>query len=193
MKNQTTGVLHNSRGDRAARSAAGPAEAPAVGGAADYAGVVPRQPDFGSCQGSVRGLRSVRVNVQKPASVIWLNANQIEVRSASVPADPQVAEAAAAAIGNIGGPAAAKVLRDALGKTRGPLRAAVAVAGLLCAESLLARGDRAGALALRHAEPARHPQAGSPGGIAFGICSGGPRPAVAPGLSGTASSGRALL
>ena len=62
--------------------------------------------------------------------------------------DPEVAEAAASAIGNIGGPAAARVLRDALGKTRGPLRAAVADAGLLCAESLLARGDRAGALAL---------------------------------------------
>jgi len=63
-------------------------------------------------------------------------------------ADPEVAEAAAAAIGNIGGPAAAKVLRDALAKTKGPLRAAVADAGLLCAESLLARGDRPAALAL---------------------------------------------
>ncbi len=62
--------------------------------------------------------------------------------------DPEVGEAAAAAVGNIGGPAAAKVLRDALGKTKGRLRATVADAGLVCAESLLARGDRAGALAL---------------------------------------------
>ena len=59
-------------------------------------------------------------------------------------ADPEVAESAAAAIGNIGGPAAAKVLRDALGKTKGPVRTAVADAALVCAESL----DRPGALAL---------------------------------------------
>jgi HEAT repeat protein len=58
--------------------------------------------------------------------------------------DAAVAEAAASAIGKIGGPAAAKALRVALGKTKGALRAAVADAGLMCAESL----DRQSALAM---------------------------------------------
>lgn len=62
--------------------------------------------------------------------------------------DAEVASAAAAAIGNLGGPAAAKQLREALGKTRDAVRTAVADAGLVCAESLLAAGDRRGALAL---------------------------------------------
>jgi HEAT repeat protein len=62
--------------------------------------------------------------------------------------DQEVVAAAAAALGAIGGPAAARHLRDALGKTRDPARAAVADAGLVCAERLLAAGDRQGALAM---------------------------------------------
>lgn len=62
--------------------------------------------------------------------------------------DVEVAQAAAAALGNIGGPVAARTIRDALGKAKGPLRAAVADAGLMCAESLLEGGDRRGALEL---------------------------------------------
>ena len=62
--------------------------------------------------------------------------------------DAEVASAAAAALGAIGGSAAARCLRDGLGKTKEPVRAAVADAGLVCAERLLAAGDRQGALAL---------------------------------------------
>jgi HEAT repeat protein len=62
--------------------------------------------------------------------------------------DPEVAAAAAAALGKVGGAGAAKSLVEALGKTRGDARHAVAEAGLECAESLMAAGDRRGALAL---------------------------------------------
>jgi HEAT repeat protein len=62
--------------------------------------------------------------------------------------DAEVAKAAAAALGSISGPQASKALQDGLAKTRGPLRAAVAAAGIVCAEGLLARGDRKEALAL---------------------------------------------
>jgi HEAT repeats len=62
--------------------------------------------------------------------------------------DPEVATAAAAAVGTIGGTAAARHLRNALGKTSGAVRAAVADAGLVCAERLLAAGNRPGAMAL---------------------------------------------
>ncbi len=62
--------------------------------------------------------------------------------------DPDVARAAAAALGNIGGPAAAKDLQLALSKTTGLTRSAVADACLLCAERHLAAGQREQALAL---------------------------------------------
>jgi HEAT repeat protein len=63
-------------------------------------------------------------------------------------ADAEVALAAAAALGRISGPAAAKALQDGLAKTKGAVRTAVAGAGLVCAEGLLAQGDRKQALAL---------------------------------------------
>lgn len=63
-------------------------------------------------------------------------------------ADPEVAKASASALGSISGAAAAKVLENALGQTKGPVRMAVADGGLLCAEGLLAKGDRDQALAL---------------------------------------------
>jgi HEAT repeat protein len=63
-------------------------------------------------------------------------------------ADGEVAEAAAAALGLISGPRATQALRDGLGKTKGPVRAAVAAAALVCAEGLMAQNDRRGALAL---------------------------------------------
>ncbi len=62
--------------------------------------------------------------------------------------DPQVALAAVASIGTISGPASAKILQDALGKTRDPVRHAVADACLVCAEGLLQQGDRKGAFAM---------------------------------------------
>jgi hypothetical protein len=62
--------------------------------------------------------------------------------------DPQLAEAAAAALGCISGPQASKALQDGLAKTKGAVRAAVAAAGLVCAEGLMSQGDRKGALAL---------------------------------------------
>jgi HEAT repeat protein len=63
-------------------------------------------------------------------------------------ADPEVAEAAALAIGKIGGPGAAKVLLAGLNRTKSSLRTALADAALICAEGLLAKGDRPAALAL---------------------------------------------
>lgn len=65
-----------------------------------------------------------------------------------VDADSEVALAAVASLGRISGPQAAKVLQDALGKTKGDMRAAVAAAGLVCAEGLLAQGMREQALDL---------------------------------------------
>jgi HEAT repeat protein len=62
--------------------------------------------------------------------------------------DAEVAQAAAAALGRISGPQATKALQDGLAKTKGPARTPVAAAGLVCAEGLLAQGDRKGALAL---------------------------------------------
>lgn len=62
--------------------------------------------------------------------------------------DAEVAQAAAAALGSISGAQAAKALTDGLRKTKAPVRTAVAGAGLVCAEGLLARGERNEALAL---------------------------------------------
>lgn len=61
--------------------------------------------------------------------------------------DLEVAQAAAAALGRIGGPVAAKALQDALGTAKEPVRTAAAAAGLVCAEGLLAAGERDRALA----------------------------------------------
>jgi len=63
-------------------------------------------------------------------------------------ADADLARAAAAALGNIGGAASAKELRSALGRTTGAVKAAVADACLLGAERLLEDGKRAEALDL---------------------------------------------
>ena len=63
-------------------------------------------------------------------------------------ADAYVARAAAAALGNIGGVSSMKDLQAALAKTEGMTRMAVADAGLVCAERLLAEGKRDQALAL---------------------------------------------
>ncbi len=62
--------------------------------------------------------------------------------------DGDVAKASASALGAIGGVAAEKELRGALGKTKGGTRMAVADACLVCAERLLADNQRAPAMAL---------------------------------------------
>ena len=62
--------------------------------------------------------------------------------------DPDVARAAAAALGSIGGEASSKTLQEALGRTKGTTRMAVADACLVCAERLLAANARDQALAL---------------------------------------------
>jgi hypothetical protein len=59
--------------------------------------------------------------------------------------DAEVAGAAAAAVGMIGGLPAARVLESALGRTKPPVLAVVARASLLCAEGLMA-SERARAL-----------------------------------------------
>lgn len=63
-------------------------------------------------------------------------------------ADPDVARAAAAALGNIGGVSSMQELQAALVKTKGVTRMVVADASLVCAERLLLEGKRAQALAL---------------------------------------------
>ncbi len=61
-------------------------------------------------------------------------------------ADADIARASAAALGSIGDMAAAAELRKALGRTAGTTRTAVADASLICAERLLAAGERDQAL-----------------------------------------------
>jgi HEAT repeat protein len=63
-------------------------------------------------------------------------------------ADAEVAQAAAASLGRLSGPRATAALREGFAKTKGSVRDAVAAAGLVCAEGLIAQGDREGALAL---------------------------------------------
>jgi HEAT repeat protein len=62
--------------------------------------------------------------------------------------DADVARAAAAALGSIGGVSSVKELQAALGKTSGMTRTAVADASLVCAERLLEEGKRDQALTL---------------------------------------------
>ena len=62
--------------------------------------------------------------------------------------DGDVARAAAMALGNIGGTSEMQELQAALAKTKGMTRMAVADASLMCAERLLAEGERAQALDL---------------------------------------------
>ena len=52
--------------------------------------------------------------------------------------NPEIAQAAAASVGMIGGPSAAKILQSALGRTKVPVFPVVARAALLCAEGLMA-------------------------------------------------------
>ncbi|MCS7316330.1 MAG: HEAT repeat domain-containing protein, partial [Bryobacteraceae bacterium] len=60
--------------------------------------------------------------------------------------DPEVAKAAAAALGRISGLRAARLLEATLGRQRGTVREAVAAALLACAEGLLQQGHRQRAL-----------------------------------------------
>jgi len=55
--------------------------------------------------------------------------------------DAEVAKASAAALGKIGG-SGVKVLQEALGSTRGDVQVAVAEAGLVAADDLIAQGQR---------------------------------------------------
>jgi HEAT repeat protein len=63
-------------------------------------------------------------------------------------ADVEVAQAAAASLGQISGPVAAKALLDALPRTRGVVHHAVADSCLVCAEGLIAQGDTKQAVAM---------------------------------------------
>ena len=63
-------------------------------------------------------------------------------------ADIEVARASASALGHISGLESMKALQGALARTKGAVREAVAAGGVLCAEGLLADGQRAHALAL---------------------------------------------
>jgi HEAT repeat protein len=71
-----------------------------------------------------------------------------ELASMMYGSDVDVASAAAAASGSIGGPSSVKELKTALARTKGMTRMAVADASLVCAERLLADGKRDEALAL---------------------------------------------
>jgi HEAT repeat protein len=63
-------------------------------------------------------------------------------------ADPDAAQAAVAALGQIGGLRATAALQAGLAKTKGSLRAAVAAACLVAADGLMAQGERKQAFAL---------------------------------------------
>ncbi len=63
-------------------------------------------------------------------------------------ADPPLAQAAAAAVGSIGTPEAARALQAALAKSSGQTQIVLADAALVCAERFLADGRRDEALAL---------------------------------------------
>jgi HEAT repeat protein len=63
-------------------------------------------------------------------------------------ADADVARAAASALGNVGSVSSMKQLQAAFSKTEGRTRMAVADAALVCAERLLAAGERDQALTL---------------------------------------------
>lgn len=63
-------------------------------------------------------------------------------------ADANLARAAAAALGHIGGVGVMKELQAAFGKTTGMVKMAVADASLVCAERLLAEGKRAEGMSL---------------------------------------------
>jgi HEAT repeat protein len=63
-------------------------------------------------------------------------------------AEPAVGASAAVALGNIGGEAASKVLRDALATTNSDVRSAVAEGCILCAEQLLKGGNASVAVEL---------------------------------------------
>ena len=62
--------------------------------------------------------------------------------------EPEVAAAAAKALGEIGTPEAAKALEALRGKGAEPLRVAIADASLICAERLMASGERGDAVRL---------------------------------------------
>jgi HEAT repeat protein len=62
--------------------------------------------------------------------------------------DIELARAAAASLGRIGGKGAVAALQTGLVKTKGPVRNAVAAACLVCADEMMARGDRKAALDL---------------------------------------------
>ena len=86
--------------------------------------------------------------------------------------DAEVAGAAAASVGMIGGLQAAKVLQAALNSTKPPVFPVVARACLLCAEGLMA-SNRARALELYTELSATYDAgAGAPGGAARSECRG---------------------
>jgi HEAT repeat protein len=62
--------------------------------------------------------------------------------------DGEVARAAAAALGRVSGLRAARALEEALRRTKGAVRSAVAAGALVCAEGLLEQGERERAMAL---------------------------------------------
>ena len=77
--------------------------------------------------------------------------------------DAEVASAAAVALGQIGGDAATKSLRQALAGATPAVRSAIAEGGILCAERLLAEGKaRRGGRDLRRGPQGGRPEATSP-------------------------------
>ena len=77
------------------------------------------------------------------------DANAVDVLAGRLKdADPQVASAAAVALGRIGGAPAAAALEQSLAGAPGAVRGAVAEGCILCAEKLLAGGDREEAVRL---------------------------------------------
>lgn len=101
-------------------------------------------------------LRNALPSVQGPSLVGIINSIGVRGDTRAVPAlggklnddNPEVAAAAAIALGRIGGEAALQQLRPALNRTAGPVRSAVAQGCILAAERLMETGKPAEAVQL---------------------------------------------
>ena len=97
--------------------------------------------------------------------------------------DPEVAQAAAASLGMIGGLQAAQALQAALGRTKVPVFPVVARATLLCAEGLMATRSRTRARVVPGADRDNDAEAGAVGRAA-GVERGGSRTGVFESMAG---------
>ena len=116
------------------------------------------------------------IGVRKDAKALDALTNLID------DSDAEVAGAAAASVGMIGGLPASKILQDALGRTKPPVFPVVARACSAVRRSADGGQPSAGARIVHPVERDYHAGAGAPGGVARAQCRG-PRAAGCEGLS----------